>query len=152
VVQLETGPVLFKCYHTSPLGGHLGVFKTIQKIRENFIWKAMDNDISARVRSCTVCEISTSALNTRFGLLASEVASRPFQKLFVDYVGKIPRSKAGNTMLLVCVDSFSKFVWLAPAREATSEATIRVLKDRIFSKFSVPNIVVSDNVFCLLGV
>jgi hypothetical protein len=95
---MATVPMLFDYYHTSPLGGHLGVFKTIQKIRENFIWKAMDNDIRARVHSCTVCGLSKPAQNTRFELLASEVVSRPFQKLFIDYVGKLPQSKAGNTV------------------------------------------------------
>jgi hypothetical protein len=37
VVPMATVPMLFEYYHTSPLGGHLGVFKTIQKIQENFI-------------------------------------------------------------------------------------------------------------------
>jgi hypothetical protein len=45
VVPMATVPVLFNYYHTSSLGGYLGVFKTIHKIRKNFIWKAMDNDI-----------------------------------------------------------------------------------------------------------
>jgi hypothetical protein len=98
--------MLFDYYHTSPLGGHLGVFETIEKIRENFIWKGIDNDIRVRVRRCTVCGISKPVQNSGFGLLVSEVAARPFQKLFIDYVSTFPRSKAGNTMFLVCVDFF----------------------------------------------
>jgi hypothetical protein len=106
------------------LGGHLGVFKTINKIRESFIWKSMDNDIRTRVRNCAVCGLSKPAQNTKLGLLASEVPERPYQKLFIDYVGKFPSSKAGNSVLLVCVDSFSKFVWLVPVREATKPSEI----------------------------
>jgi hypothetical protein len=128
-------PMLFDYYHTFRLGGQLGVFKTINKIRENFIWKSMDNDIRTRVGNCAVCGLSKPAQNTRLGLLASEVSERPYQKLFIDYVGKFPRSKAGNSMLLVCVDSFSKFVWLVPVREATSLATIKALRDRVFTRF-----------------
>jgi transposase InsO family protein len=48
-------------------------------------------------------------------------------------------------MMLVCVDSFSKFVWLIPVREATTFATIKALRDRVFAAFSVPEITVSDN-------
>jgi hypothetical protein len=141
--------MLFDYYHTSPQGGHFGVFKTIQKIRENFIWKDVDNDIRLRVRHCIVCNrLSIPAPSSRFGLLASEVATRPFQKLFIDYVGKFPLSKAGNTMLLVCVDSFPKLVWLTPGWEATSSAMIRVLKDRVFANFSVPSVLVSDDARC----
>jgi hypothetical protein len=40
----EAVPMLFDYYHSSPLCGHLGVFKTISKIREIFIWKSVDND------------------------------------------------------------------------------------------------------------
>jgi transposase InsO family protein len=82
------------------------------------------------------------------GFLASEAAQRPFQKIFIDYVGKLPRTKAGHQMLLVCVDAFSKFVWLIPVREATSGATIKALRQRIFSAFSVPEVIVSDNATC----
>jgi hypothetical protein len=70
------------------------------------------------------------------------------QKILIDYVGKLPRSKAGNTALLVCVDAFSKFVWLIPVRETTTKATIKALKEKIFCSFSVPEVLVSDNAQC----
>jgi len=71
------------------------------------------------------------------------------QKIFIDYVGKLPRSKADNSALLLCVDAFSKFVWLIPVREATTKATIKALQERIFSSFSVPEVLLSDNAQCL---
>jgi hypothetical protein len=46
-------PMVFAYFHNSPMGGHLGVFKTINKIRAQFIWKGMDNDILVRVRNCS---------------------------------------------------------------------------------------------------
>jgi hypothetical protein len=50
----------------------------------------------------------------------------------IDYVGKFPRSKAGNIMLLACVHSFSKFVWLVSVQEATATVTVRALRERVF--------------------
>jgi transposase InsO family protein len=70
------------------------------------------------------------------------------QKLFINYVGKLPRSKAGHSALLVCVDAFSKFVWMISAREVTSQSAIRALEQRIFSNFSVPELIVTDNARC----
>jgi hypothetical protein len=35
--------VLFQFYHMSPLGGHLGTFKMINKFWELFIWRGMNN-------------------------------------------------------------------------------------------------------------
>ena len=137
-------PALFSYFHDSPCGGHLGVRKTLWKIRQSFIWKGMDADISARVRACKLCGLSKPAQNARYGMLASDVATRPLEKLFVDFVGKFPRSKAGNTYALVCVDAFTKFVWIFPVREASTATTIRVLLN-IFSTFGIPEVLVSDN-------
>lgn len=77
------------------------------------------------------------------GQLASEVRQRPFQKFFVDYVGKFSRSKTLNTMLLLCVDAFLKFVWMVPFREATTKAIFKDLQQRIFASFSVPEMIVT---------
>ena len=49
---------------------------------------------------------------------------------------------------MICVDAFSKFVWLVPLCEATTKATIEALTQRIFASFSVPEIIVSDNAQC----
>ena len=95
----------------------------------------MDQEIREKIRECGVCSMSKPAQNTRLGFLSSEVAERPMQKLFVDFVGKFPRSKVGNTAILVCVDAFTKFVWLVPVREMTSGAIIRVLKKLSFLFF-----------------
>jgi hypothetical protein len=70
------------------------------------------------------------------------------QKIFIDYVRKRPRSKTGNSAILVCVDAFSKFVSLVPVRETTTKATIKALQERIFAIFSVPEILVPDKAQC----
>jgi hypothetical protein len=114
VVPAAATSMVFAYFHDSLLGGHLWVLNTINKICSQLIWKGMDKDICSRVRACHTCALSKPAQNSRLGLLASEVAQRPMQKIFIDYVRKLPRSKAGNTAIHVCVDAFSKFVWLIP--------------------------------------
>jgi hypothetical protein len=137
--------MVFSYFHESTIGAHLGVRKTIWKIREHFAWKGMDKEIESEVRACRVCSRSKPAQNTRLVLLSSDVAERPVQKLFIDFMGKFPRSSAGNTVILIVVDTFSKFVWLIPLREATTKATVKALKERIVSSISVPEAIVSDN-------
>ena len=108
----------------------------------------MDRDIRSWVRACQVCALSKPAQKSRWVLLASEVAQIPIQKILIDYVWKLPRSKAGNTAIFDCVDAFSKFVWLISVRETTTKATIKALKEKIFCSFSVPEVLVSDNAHC----
>jgi transposase InsO family protein len=77
-------------------------------------------------------------------MLSSDVATRPMEKLFVDFVGKLPRSKSGNAYALICIDAFTKFVWIFPVREASTATVIRAL-DFVFATFGIPEILVSDN-------
>jgi hypothetical protein len=101
VVPTAAIPMVFGYFHEPLLGRHLGVFKTIRKIRSQFIWKGMDMDIRSRVRACHICALSKLAQNFHWGWLASDIAQRPKQKIFIDYVGKLTRSKSGNTAILV---------------------------------------------------
>jgi hypothetical protein len=148
IVPQAAQQMVFAYFHESSLGGHLGVNKTLSKIRQQFTWKDINRDIRTKVKGCHTCSLSKPAQNTRLGLLNSEVAKRPMEKLFIDFVGGFPRSKFGNRVILVCVDAFTKFVWLFPMREETSKATIKVLKTQIFATFSVPESIVSDNAQC----
>ena len=41
--------------HDSPWSGHLGVTRTLEKVKERFFWPGMTVDVSAYVKSCSLC-------------------------------------------------------------------------------------------------
>lgn len=137
--------LIFKYYHESPIGGHLGFFKTRGKIFSSFYWPSINRDIKTRIKNCSTCAISKPCLKSKVGFLSSRVPTRPMEKLYLDHVGKLPRTKNGNAYILVVVDAFSKFTWLCPVREVTSKTTIKALNTYIFQNFGFPSIVISDN-------
>ena len=47
---------LLSSIHSSPTGGHLGVFKTIEKIRQRFYWPNFKDDIKTFISSCEQCQ------------------------------------------------------------------------------------------------
>jgi hypothetical protein len=47
--------MVFHYSRSGPIGGHLGVLKTIQKI-QHFVWKGMAADIREREQYCKTCE------------------------------------------------------------------------------------------------
>ena len=71
-------------------------------------------------------------------------------KLFVDFVGPLVRSKRGNVVILFVVDAFSKFVSFYPVRKMTSRVVVDCLERGFFPAYGTPQYVVSDNsrVFC----
>jgi len=137
VVPAAAIPTFFAYFYDSLLGGHLWVFKIIKKsVPVNFERNGQRYSF-ASARLPYVCP-EQPAQNSVLGLLASGVAQRPMQKISMEYIGKFPRNKAGNTAILLCVDAFSKFVRMIPFRQATTRATTKTFKEGLFFKFSVP--------------
>ena len=136
--------MVFNYYHQSPLGGHLGTFKTLAKIRNHFTYLNMNEDVHLKVKNCIECAKAKPATANNFGELVSDLPQYPMEKIFVDYMGPMVRSKDGNVYILVCVDSFSKYVWLLPTRNSTAPVTVKALTS-IFQSFGFPKFLASDN-------
>jgi len=60
---------------------------------------------------------------------------RPFQKLFIDFLGKYPRSKSGHAWIFIVVDHFSKYTFLKAMKEATAPNVVNFLVNEVFYKF-----------------
>jgi hypothetical protein len=108
--------MLLQYFHDGVLDGHLEARKTLVKIVSNFWWPSMRKDVFEYVRKCELCQRAKPAQNMRVGLHSAEPCSEPMEKLFVDFVGPLVRSKRGNIAILVVVDAFSKFVFLSRAQ------------------------------------
>lgn len=141
----DRNALLFK-NHDSPLSAHGGYFKTADRIKRSFYWPKMDADIRAYVARCETCKACKPSNQIQRSPMGNHrEASRPFEIIYIDFVGPLPRSKSGNAYLLVVVDGFSKFVHVHPMRTATAQATIKCLKDHIFLTFGAPRYLISDN-------
>ena len=48
---------IFKELHSSPIGGHRGVSKTFHRIRQDFFWENLKQDIQRRIQQCIPCQL-----------------------------------------------------------------------------------------------
>ena len=146
----DSRPMLLKYLHDSPLAGHLGSLKTFYKVAQNFWWPKMREEVFQYVRKCSLCQQAKPAQDTRVGYHVAEPSTKPLEKLFVDFVGPLTRTRRGNSAILVVLDSFSKFVTFYPVRRVTSQVVVDCLERNYFPAYGTPKIIVSDNarVFC----
>ena len=75
--------MIFKYVHDSPVGGHLGIYKTIPKIEKEYFWETMRREITECVRRCERCALSKPAQNSHLGKLMSEMPSVPMTKMYI---------------------------------------------------------------------
>lgn len=62
----------------------------------------------------------------------------------MDFLGKYPRSKSGNSYVFIVDDHFSKFVFLKAMKEATTSNFVQFLVQEICRKFGVPETIHTD--------
>jgi len=79
------------------------------------------------------------------GIGKEVLTDRPFQKIYIDFLGKYPRSKRGHAWIFIVVDHFSKFTFLKAMREASAADVVNFLVHEVFFKFGVPEVIHSDN-------
>ena len=130
--------------HAGPLEGHLGVDKTVAKIKERFYWPGMYRDVEQWIRTCASCATRKSAPQQNRGPLQTIKTGYPFQVVAVDILGPLVESDAGNSYILVAGDYFTKWMeaYAIPNQEAVTVA--RKLVDQMFCRFSPPEQLHSD--------
>jgi transposase InsO family protein len=138
-------PMILEYFHSSHLSAHLGTTKTLNRISKVFYWPGMRAEIFSFVRQCQNCQRAKPVKDSLVGLHSSDVVTRPMERLFIDFVGPIVRSRRGNVAILVILDGFSKYVALYPVRRISSEVVKVCLMEKFFPFFGIPRSIVSDN-------
>lgn len=130
--------------HAGSLEGHLGEDRTLGKVREQFYWPGMQQDVAQWIRTCPVCATHKSPPQQNRAPLRTVSSGFPMQVVAVDILGPLPESTAGNSYILVVGDYFTKWLeaYAIPNQEAITVA--KKLVDQMFCRFSPPEQLHSD--------
>ena len=104
-------------FHDTPLGGHQGVTRTFNRLYAQHYWKGMRKQIRDFIKKCPICQknkIGNKALKEP--MVITTTSSRPFEKIFLDVVGPLPRSHKGNSFILTLLDVLTKFACAVPMK------------------------------------
>ena len=132
--------------HSEETAAHGGIVKTLHLLRRQYYWTGMGVQVRDFVRKCEICK-ETKAQNYRMqvGIGAEVLTDRPFQKIYIHFLGKYPRSKNGHAWIFIVVDHFSKFTFLKAMRDVTAADVVNFLVHEVFFMFGVPEVIHSDN-------
>lgn len=137
---------LLEAAHQPPMASHGGVAKTVERLRRHFYWPGLTVDVRSMMHGCTTCKETKAPNSTLRPPMGQQIhTDRPFQFVYTDLLGPYPRSKKGNTNILVVLDKFSKFALLQPLRKATAREVVQFIEERVIQMFGAPEVLYSDN-------
>ena len=116
---------------------HPGVSRMKAMARAYFWWPNLYDDISKLARSCNDCN-RVRANPPKAPLQPWIWPSRPWQRIHIDF------ATYNNQHYLIMVDAYSKWPEvIGPMRSTNADATTSAMRN-IFSRYGIPDQVVSD--------
>jgi len=120
--------------HDHPWSGHMGITKTYERVLRHFFWPGLKSYVVSHCRTCHVCQVvgKPNQVITPAPLCPIPAMGEPFERIIVDCVGPLPKTKTGNQFLLTVM-----FVSLGSQRQS-------LYKGRLFSLFGLLKVVQTD--------
>ncbi|KAK3878764.1 hypothetical protein Pcinc_016575 [Petrolisthes cinctipes] len=136
---------LIRLAHDIPFAAHLGVRKTLERLRAEFYWPAMRADVYQHVRSCHTCQVvgRPNQKPSKSPLIPIPAIGPPFSKLIIDIVGPLPTTFTGFQYLLTILDTCTRYPEAIPLRTMNAKAVVKALLG-FCTKFGLPNEIQSD--------
>ena len=107
---------VLKTAHSIPMAGHLGRKKTISRVTQRFYWPGLRDQVAEMCKGCIECQKTARVRKHRAPMIPLPVMDQPFQRIAMDMVGPLPRSKAGHKYILTICDYGSRYPEAIPLK------------------------------------
>ena len=126
--------------------GHVGAGKMIELVSRHYYWPRLRRSVLDFVRGCTVCQQNKQVTHKEWGRLRTlELPTRRWAFISMDFVIKLPMTRAKHDAIFVVVDQFSKRAHFIPTRtDATAQHTAQLFYENIWKLHGLPIKIVSD--------
>lgn len=131
-------PEILHYCHDIRMSGHMGQYKTLEKVKNMAIWYGMTQDCKLYVQSCQVCNKNKKLTRKARAGLEQYHAGVPMERVHMDILGPLPVTQQGSRYILMVVDQFTKWLECFPISSQTAEIVARTLVDNFFSRFGCP--------------
>ena len=124
--------------HGSKTAGHMGLRKTLEKVRTRYYWVGMSAYVRSFVRKCNLCARRKSPPKKRRAPLQQYRVGAPLERVAMDILGPLPETEKGNIYILVIGDYFTKWMEAHPLPDQKAETVAKKFVEEFVCRFGVP--------------
>lgn len=137
--------ILTAFHDNSLVGGHFGIRRTFDKLKEKFWWPNMKKSVSEHIRSCISCQAFNVSRQKAPGFLnPTTIPEGPNLLLGMDFCGPFPTTPQSNRYVLCLTDYFTKFIFAVALPNCTAITTATAIFNDYICRFGVPRTIISD--------
>lgn len=132
-------------YHDSKLAGHLGIDKTIDRVRSHCYWPGMIKDIEFWISHCETCARSKGKPSGNIGPLQSiPTPKEPWEMVGVDVIGPFKPSSSQNRYIVIFTDYLSRWAEAFAVKNHDASTISKLFVENIICRFGTPDKLLSD--------
>ncbi|UYV60625.1 hypothetical protein LAZ67_1001700, partial [Cordylochernes scorpioides] len=136
---------ILKEYHNHMICGHLGVTRTMNRLKDKYFWPSMLKDVVEYVRTCHLCQSRKGSNKLPAGLLHPiPAANYPFERVGIDFLGPLPSTKNRKKWMIVLTDYYTKYAETKAVIDATAREVAKFLTENVILKHGAPRYLISD--------
>ena len=135
VIPKELRPEVLKLLHAT----HMGITSMKNLARNHVWWPKLDSELEIVAKTCETCQLNQRMPNKSIPH-PWRSTDKCWDRIHVDFAGPFLGS-----MWLIVVDSYSKWIEVADMKSNTTSTNLIKEMRKLFSKFGIPRVLVSDN-------
>ncbi len=120
-------------FHEGPMGGDLGMDKTLARLQERFYWPGYHDDVW---NFCADCAAHKNPATKPRAPLMNVKTGYPLQLVAMDIPGPFPESDLGNRYILVVADYFTRWTEACAIKNQEATTVAKKATDEFFFRFS----------------
>jgi transposase InsO family protein/ribosomal protein L21E len=130
--------------HSHKSASHLGITKTLGKLRQRFYWPGYKADVARWCKECKVCDSVNSSLNPKKAPLQPKPVYGKMDRIACDLMGPVVTSSAGNSYVLVVCDYFTKFTESYAIPDISAQTVADKLSTEWICRYGCATVIHSD--------
>ena len=124
--------------------GHMATEKTLDRLREAYVWPSMKKTIRERLTLCPVCQVHQRR-SDHVPMGEMPLAQYPMQIVGADLIGPFVPSLSGNKYVLTIIDHCTGWVEAFPLPNKSNESVWNAWATQLVPRHGVPELLITDN-------
>ena len=146
VVPTSLRENLLRLAHDTPMAGHLGTKKTLDRLWRHFYWPGICSTVRRWCASCERCQKTEPRGRTqKVPLGRMPLVEEPFRRVAADLIGPIePASDRKHRFILVVVDFATRYPEAVPLKSIDTTTVAEALWT-MWTRVGIPQEILTDN-------
>lgn len=124
--------------HETPYAGHMGIKKTIEKMKTSLTWYGMSRDIKDYIQKCKICNKFKENTNRPKAPLMDYRVGYPLDRIGIDIIGPLPMTPRKNKYILVIGDYFTRWMEAYAIPHQHADMVAQKLVMEFIARFGIP--------------